>query len=111
MQLKTITKTYNSGDSLVVTHLTTNPLVYCLYMAERTGSLAVSHTMDSKVVNFSVYSKPHGEPCAEIYTLLITIDIRFMHMLYLDSVEITISSVRLEIARETRVCCRILRNH
>jgi hypothetical protein len=39
--------------------------------------------MDSKVVNFSVYSKPHGEPCAEIYTLLITIDIRFMHMLLL----------------------------
>ena len=33
------TKTYNSGDSLVVTHLTTNPPVSCLYMAERTGSL------------------------------------------------------------------------
>jgi hypothetical protein len=32
-------KTYNSGDSLVVTHLTTNPPVHCLYMAERTGSL------------------------------------------------------------------------
>ena len=32
-------KTYNSGDSLVVTHLTTNPPVSCLYMAERTGSL------------------------------------------------------------------------
>ena len=32
-------KTYNSGDSLVVTHLTTNPPVQCLYMAERTGSL------------------------------------------------------------------------
>ena len=31
--------TYNSGDSLVVTHLTTNPPVSCLYMAERTGSL------------------------------------------------------------------------
>ena len=35
-------KTYNSGDSLVVTHLTTNPPVYCLYMAERTGSLILS---------------------------------------------------------------------
>ena len=34
-----IAKTYNSGDSLVVTHLTTNPPVHCLYMAERTGSL------------------------------------------------------------------------
>ena len=34
-----LAKTYNSGDSLVVTHLTTNPPVSCLYMAERTGSL------------------------------------------------------------------------
>jgi hypothetical protein len=32
-------KTYNSGDSLVVTHLTTNPPVRCLNRAERTGSL------------------------------------------------------------------------
>jgi hypothetical protein len=31
-------KTYNSGDSLVVTHLTTNPPVSCLTRAERTGS-------------------------------------------------------------------------
>jgi hypothetical protein len=31
-------KTYNSGDSLVVTHLTTNPPVRCLSTAERTGS-------------------------------------------------------------------------
>jgi hypothetical protein len=30
--------TYNSGDSLVVTHLTTNPPVQCLSTAERTGS-------------------------------------------------------------------------
>jgi hypothetical protein len=36
--LKT-TKTYNSGYSLVVTHLTTNPPVRCLNRAERTGSL------------------------------------------------------------------------
>jgi hypothetical protein len=34
-------KTYNSGDSLVVTHLTTNPPVSCLNRAERTGSLAL----------------------------------------------------------------------
>ncbi|KAF2685345.1 hypothetical protein K458DRAFT_300984, partial [Lentithecium fluviatile CBS 122367] len=32
------TKTYNSGDSLVVTHLTTSPPVKCLGKAERTGS-------------------------------------------------------------------------
>jgi hypothetical protein len=31
-------KTYNSGDSPVVTHLTTNPPVSCLTRAERTGS-------------------------------------------------------------------------
>jgi hypothetical protein len=31
-------KTYNSGYSPVVTHLTTNPPVYCLSTAERTGS-------------------------------------------------------------------------
>ncbi|KAF1828113.1 hypothetical protein BDW02DRAFT_511100, partial [Decorospora gaudefroyi] len=31
-------KTYNSGDSLVVTHLTTSPPVRCLSTAERTGS-------------------------------------------------------------------------
>ena len=36
---KIISKTYNSGYSLVVTHLTTNPPVRCLNRAERTGSL------------------------------------------------------------------------
>ncbi|KAF2022539.1 hypothetical protein EK21DRAFT_83148 [Setomelanomma holmii] len=33
-----ITKTYNSGDSPVVTHLTTSLPVHCLSKAERTGS-------------------------------------------------------------------------
>jgi hypothetical protein len=32
-------KTYNSGYSPVVTHLTTNPPVSCLNIAERTGSI------------------------------------------------------------------------
>jgi hypothetical protein len=36
---KNIQNTYNSGYSLVVTHLTTNPPVRCLNRAERTGSL------------------------------------------------------------------------
>jgi hypothetical protein len=36
---KKMAKTYNSGYSLVVTHLTTNPPVRCLNRAERTGSL------------------------------------------------------------------------
>ncbi|KAF1932530.1 uncharacterized protein M421DRAFT_243624 [Didymella exigua CBS 183.55] len=36
---RTMAKTYNSGYSLVVTHLTTNPPVRCLNRAERTGSL------------------------------------------------------------------------
>ncbi|EMD85530.1 hypothetical protein COCHEDRAFT_1118332 [Bipolaris maydis C5] len=35
------TKTYDSGDSLVVTHLTTNPPFSCLITAERTGSDAL----------------------------------------------------------------------
>jgi hypothetical protein len=35
-------KTFNSGYSLVVTHLTTNPPVRCLNRAERTGSLALN---------------------------------------------------------------------
>jgi hypothetical protein len=38
MDLHASAKTYNSGDSLVVTHLTTNPPVSCLTRAERTGS-------------------------------------------------------------------------
>jgi hypothetical protein len=38
---KRYAKTYNSGDSLVVTHLTTNPPVSCLNRAERTGSLVL----------------------------------------------------------------------
>lgn len=33
--VKKVQKTYNSGKSLVVTHLTTNPPVHCLPMAER----------------------------------------------------------------------------
>jgi hypothetical protein len=35
-------KTYNSGYSPVVTHLTTNPPVHCLSSAERTGSSVLS---------------------------------------------------------------------
>ena len=41
-QPKKRSKTYNSGDSLVVTHLTTNPPVHCLSTAERTGSSVFS---------------------------------------------------------------------
>jgi hypothetical protein len=39
---KTKSKTYNSGDSPVVTHLTTSPPVRCLSTAERTGSSVFS---------------------------------------------------------------------
>ena len=41
-EAKTRAKTYNSGYSLVVTHLTTNPPVRCLNRAERTGSLVLN---------------------------------------------------------------------
>jgi hypothetical protein len=47
-------KTYNSGYSLVVTHLTTNPPVRCLNRAERTGSLVVSCLLDTIALNSSV---------------------------------------------------------
>ncbi|EME42968.1 hypothetical protein DOTSEDRAFT_132699, partial [Dothistroma septosporum NZE10] len=36
-------KTYNTGDSHVVTHRSTSPAVNCLYMGERTGSLILSY--------------------------------------------------------------------
>jgi hypothetical protein len=41
---KKSTKTYNSGDSLVVTYLTTSLLVRYLNRAERTGSLAITYS-------------------------------------------------------------------
>jgi hypothetical protein len=47
-------KTFNSGYSLVVTHLTTNPPVRCLNRAERTGSLAFN-VLWSNVENSSKY--------------------------------------------------------
>jgi hypothetical protein len=46
-------KTYNSGYSLVVTHLTTNPPVRCLNRAERTGSL-VFNVLWSYVKDFDI---------------------------------------------------------
>jgi hypothetical protein len=48
-------KTYNSGYSLVVTHLTTNPPVRCLNRAERTGSL-VFNVLWSYVISRSFVS-------------------------------------------------------
>ena len=51
-----IAKTYNSGDSLVVTYLTTNPPVHCLYMAKRTGSLVLSRLIVMNVPKFPVLS-------------------------------------------------------
>ena len=49
-----IAKTYNSGYSLVVTHLTTNPPVRCLNRAERTGSLVVSWPLTTDILNSTV---------------------------------------------------------
>ena len=53
---KKLSKTYNSGYSLVVTHLTTNPPVRCLNRAERTGSLVVSRSDTIKTAKLSVSS-------------------------------------------------------
>ena len=55
-------KTYNSGDSLVVTHLTTSPPVHCLSKAERTGSPVLS-VLWSYVEDFftkSILISKHG---------------------------------------------------
>jgi hypothetical protein len=64
-------KTYNSGYSLVVTHLTTNPPVRCLNRAERTGSLVFnvlwSYVSNQSFAEFiSLFKKsfckaPHGQ--------------------------------------------------
>ena len=42
---KEMSKTYNSGDSPVVTHPSTNPPVSCLSTAERTGSAVCQNPM------------------------------------------------------------------
>jgi hypothetical protein len=47
-------KTYDSGDSPVVTHLTTSPPVISLNMEDRTGFLAVNGAFTIKSVKFSV---------------------------------------------------------
>ena len=54
------TKTYNSGYSLVVTHLTTNPPVRCLNRAERTGSLVFNVLWSYVLIkrNFTYYIIP-----------------------------------------------------
>jgi hypothetical protein len=50
-------KTYNSRDSLMVTHLTTNPSVSCLNRVERTGSLVVSATPNPISLKLTVYRR------------------------------------------------------
>lgn len=58
-------KTYNSGYSLVVTHLTTNPPVRCLNRAERTGSLVFnvlwSYVKEyyNKIIYIVYYTRPN----------------------------------------------------
>jgi hypothetical protein len=49
------TKTFNSGYSLVVTHLTTNPPVRCLNRAERTGSLVLNVLWSNVEDKLSLY--------------------------------------------------------
>jgi hypothetical protein len=54
MRINKMAKTFNSGYSLVVTHLTTNPPVRCLNRAERTGSL-VFNVLWSNVKELAEY--------------------------------------------------------
>jgi hypothetical protein len=53
-------KTYSSGDSLVVVHLTTNPPVSCSNRAERTGSLVFTRATATKPLNFPVCGHMDG---------------------------------------------------
>jgi hypothetical protein len=75
-----MSKTYNSGYSLVVTHLTTNPPVRCLNRAERTGSLVFnvlwSYVEDTNFVYIYIEkslclqhsrSDWQGSPCRDVY--------------------------------------------
>jgi hypothetical protein len=67
-------KTYNSGYSLVVTHLTTNPPVRCLNRAERTGSLVFN----------VLWSYVEEVGCGTVYILLwrLNRDETFDHCVY-----------------------------
>lgn len=55
---KKYSKTYNTGDLLVVTYLITSPQVHCLYIAKRAGSLAFTYATVTTSVNLSVCSIP-----------------------------------------------------
>jgi hypothetical protein len=46
-------KTYNSRDSLMVTHLTTNPPVSCLNIAEQTGCVVLKILWSYVAVNLA----------------------------------------------------------
>ncbi|ORY10902.1 hypothetical protein BCR34DRAFT_339040 [Clohesyomyces aquaticus] len=54
---KKMAKTYNSRDSLLVTHATTNPLVSSLSTAKQTGSAIVSLLIDKKITKLSVFRR------------------------------------------------------
>jgi hypothetical protein len=64
-RLEICKKTYNSGDSLVVTDPTTNPPVSGLTMGERTGS-RIFHYLWSYVLREGLYSNySHGDTISE----------------------------------------------
>ncbi|KAF3767994.1 hypothetical protein M406DRAFT_254757, partial [Cryphonectria parasitica EP155] len=53
--MKSMAKTYNTGYSLMVTHLTTNPAVSGLFRGEQTGS-QVLHYLWSYVLRLAKYN-------------------------------------------------------
>jgi hypothetical protein len=62
----------NSGDSPVVTHLTTSPPVRCIDRAKRTGSLVIIWSITTKAIEFSIYVNLLTEsdlPCYIITTV------------------------------------------
>ena len=60
LEAKRRAKTYNSGDSPVVTHLTTNPPVKCLNIAEQTGCVVFtflwSYVKDLQLVKIYIFA-------------------------------------------------------
>ena len=66
---KRTSETYNSGDSPVVTRRTTDPLVHCLFMAERAGSLVRSLLITMNVPKSPVLVDQPGNTQARLWVL------------------------------------------
>ncbi|KAF2030936.1 hypothetical protein EK21DRAFT_64273, partial [Setomelanomma holmii] len=74
-------KTYNSGYSPVVTHLTTNPPVTSLSTAERTGSASFSNLWSYvEGLLFNLYHKGRHSPLHNYGAVLSSIKPLALHL-------------------------------